>query len=302
MRQALKHGVEHLAGWSGVMALGRWRLRGRTLVLAYHNIIPDGVAPFGDRSLHLPRADFASQLEALEHTHEIVPLGQALTPRPAGRRPRAAITFDDAYQGAIAAGVEELVKRELPATIFVAPALVGGASLWWDALADPATGLAPALRDRALDEWSGANDEALQGAESAGAKVADVPPVARVAAEADILAAAQHSGISLGSHAWSHSNLTRLTREQVAQELARSLAWLSERTRAAPAWLAYPYGLFDSAVAAEAERAGYEGALGISGGWVPRAVADRFALPRVNIPAGISLGGFRLRGAGFLCD
>ena len=40
------------------------RLRGRRLILAYHNIIPTGSAPVGDRSLHLPLDEFAAQLDA----------------------------------------------------------------------------------------------------------------------------------------------------------------------------------------------------------------------------------------------
>jgi hypothetical protein len=49
-----------------------------------------------------------------------------------------------------------------------------------------------------------------------------------------------------------------------------------------------------------AARAGYEGALAIDGGWLPAVPPDRYALPRVNVPPGLSLNGFVLRGAGLL--
>ena len=51
----LKRVVEDTLVGSGVAAIASGRLRGQTLILAYHNIIPDDVAPGGDRSLHLPR-------------------------------------------------------------------------------------------------------------------------------------------------------------------------------------------------------------------------------------------------------
>jgi hypothetical protein len=65
-------------------------------------------------------------------------------------------------------------------------------------------------------------------------------------------------------------------------------------------WIAYPYGLFDSNVEKAARAAGYEAALGISGGWFARVPTDRFALPRVNVPPGMSTRGLALRAAGIL--
>ena len=44
--------------------------------------------------------------------------------------------------------------------------------------------------------------------------------------------------------------------------------------------------------------AGYEAAFAIDGGWVPARIENRFAIPRVNIPAGISANGFALLSAG----
>src|SRR2546423_5455975 len=94
----------------------RWRMRDRTLILAYHNVVPDEQPIFGDRSLHLRRSDFAAQLDALRETHDVVPLPAVLLPSH-GPRPRAAITFDDAYAGAVTLGVAEVVARGLPATV-----------------------------------------------------------------------------------------------------------------------------------------------------------------------------------------
>lgn len=277
-------------------------MRRRALVLAYHNVVPDAIDGLGDRSLHLRRADFAAQLDALADTHDVVPLADLVATRTAARRPRAAITFDDAYSGAVTLGVNEVVARRLPATIFVAPAYVGGGSFWWDALADPHLGLRPDVRARALTDFRGSDAAVRRWAIEAGVAVAEeMHPVARVATEADVLAAAARPGITVGSHSWSHANLTRLSPDELMDELSKSLTWLRERLPNPLPWVTYPYGAFNSEVATAAARAGYEAALAINGGWVRTPPGDRFGIPRVNIPAGISVAGFQLRAAGFLC-
>lgn len=300
MRSAVKHIAERALIVSGFAAANRRRMRGRSLVLAYHNVLPPGAAPIGDLPNHLPLATFAAQLAALRETHDVVPLADLLTASAGtSRRPRAAITFDDAYRGAVVHGVPELVRQGLPATIFVAPAFLGGRSFWWDALATRADGLEPALRDRALHELRGDDGAVRAWASAAGRPVAALPSEWCAASEAELLRAAQ-GGITLGSHSWSHPNLTRLGPDELSQELTRPLEWLRERVPIPSPLLAYPYGLHDRTVRLAAERAGYQGALAIDGGWLPPVPRDRYALPRVNVPPGLSLPGFVLRGAGLL--
>src|SRR5207237_5251890 len=113
---------------------------------------------FAHRPLPLPRGLFRRQLESLLATHTVVPLEQVLDAPVAGRRPRAAITFDDGYRGAVLLGVAELAKHGVPATLFVVPGFVGKGPFWWDALAAE-RGVDPALRARALDELRGEDQE-----------------------------------------------------------------------------------------------------------------------------------------------
>ena len=77
VRHTLKGAAERFAVASGAAAARRRRLRGRALVLAYHNIVPDGEPRVGDTSLHLPQRAFAAQLDLLLSTHTVVPLEQA---------------------------------------------------------------------------------------------------------------------------------------------------------------------------------------------------------------------------------
>lgn len=277
----------------------RSRRSGDALVLAYHNIVPHGEAVTGDRSLHLPLSRFTAQLDALVHTHDIIPLERALAGH-SGRRPAAVITFDDAYQGAVTAGVAALAQRGLPATIFVATAYVNGGDFWWDVLTAPgASAPVAALRARALDDLAG-EDAAIRSMASREhlATPSSLPPHARGAHERDLAAAAAVRGITLASHTHSHPNLARLAEDSLREELDRPLAWLRERFADVLPMVSYPYGLSSSAVERAAARAGYTAGFRIEGGWLPRVASNAFALPRLDVSSGLSAAGFALRCAG----
>lgn len=288
---------------TGVPSVSRASMRDDALVLAYHNIVPDGAQPCGDRSLHLPQRSFAEQLDWLLDGYDVVPLDRVLpSDAPRARRPRVAITFDDAYRGAVTVGVRELVRRGLPATIFVTPAFVGGKTFWWDALTPrDADGLDATFRARALDEFQGDDARVRAWSRANGSAEQPAPDHAVCASEDELCAAARQPGITLGSHTWSHRNLVRLDDAELGDELGRPLAWLEERFGTVSHWISYPYGSYDARVAQGARRAGYSAGLRIDGGWVRGAARDPFAVPRLNVPAGLSIDGFILRTSGLLC-
>lgn len=295
-----KRAAERLLVTAGGPKFGRWWHRHRAVILAYHNIVPDGAGACGDRSLHLPRARFAEQLDRLSATHDVVTLEDLFQPHRQPERPRAVITFDDAYRGSLEYGLVELSRRGMPATVFVAPGLLGDRAFWWDLLASPRSGEVPAeLRDRALTSAHGLQDQVLESLIPEASGVERVPPHSRSATEAELHAAVRRYDISIGSHTWSHANLTALDEQAVSQELRRSHGWLAERFASVVPWLAYPYGIFSEAVERQA-RESCEGALSLAGRIVPASVGpeDRHRVPRINIPAGMSLDGFELRISG----
>jgi len=298
LRRGAKRVLEILLARGGVARLFSPR-PGDALILAYHNIRPDGAPPSGDQPLHLSLGRFRDQLDQLRDGLDVVPLMELLD-SPPGKRPRAAITFDDAYQGAVTLAVPELVARGLPATIFVTPAFLGGQSFWRDALAGQA-GLADRVRDRALEELRGEDRAIRNWAASSGLALVEPPPECRGATEADLARAASSPGITLGSHTWSHPNLARLDGDRLTAELERPLAWLRERFEQVIPWLSYPYGQWSESVVAATRRAGYQAALRVDGGWYRAAPDVVYALPRFNVPAGLSSDGFSLRLAGLFC-
>ncbi len=298
MNPTLKHLGERALIYSGAARIARVKRRDRTLVLAYHNIVPDGDALSGNLNLHLPQREFARQLDALLRTHDVIPIGAPSFPLSSSGRPRVIITFDDAYAGALTAGIDELVRREIPATVFVTPALLGSVP-WWDILAEQTHGVVPDDSQRnALEAFGGNTQAVLRWANLDLATSKSTPTLPHIGNDSQLADAASKPGITLGSHSWSHPNLCTLTENELRAELARPLQWLNSRFATVVPWLSYPYGLFSENVQRVAAEVGYLGGFRIDGGWIPRSSPPPYAIPRFNIPSGLSLNGFRLRLAG----
>ncbi len=302
---AIRGGVKRVVETALVFGGGAsFSLRAHTehlLVLAYHNVVPSGMDVVGDRSLHLRQSAFAAQLDALIRTHDVIPLAAAMSDIPVRQsRPLAAITFDDAYSGAITAGVAELRARNLPATVFITPSFLDGRSFWWDVLADPRRGLDPRIRERALSEGRGLNTEVLTLAAQSGIPAHEMPPHARGASNEQLSAALQYDRITFAAHTWSHPNLVALPDAELAEELQRTRTWLQCFGERSLPMVSYPYGLADGRVQKAARDAGYTAAFMIDGGWTVAAPSDNFTIPRLNVPAGVSTNGFILRAAGLI--
>lgn len=301
MNTTAKQLLEKAVVRSGLHRLARTLGPRLPTVLAYHNVVPDTLSPVGDRSLHLSFSRFLEHLGVVEEHFRVVTLEEALQGAPENEEaPTVAITFDDAYHGALTLAVEELRRRAMPATIFVAPGQLGRASFWWDALAGEGQGLDEELRQFALSRLQGREPEVRGWAEATGRALVAVPDALRPGTISELATVAKLDGISLASHSWSHPNLTRVTDEDLLDELEKPLTWLRERTGSPPKWLAYPYGRHDERVRRAASETGYRAALALDGG--PRFFPsrDEFAIPRINVTPGVSREGFRLRVSGAL--
>jgi peptidoglycan/xylan/chitin deacetylase (PgdA/CDA1 family) len=271
------------------------RVRGKRLILAYHGIIPEGQAPAGDRALFVAQRDFAAHLDMLAAEADVAPLDRI--DESGDGRPRLAITFDDAYAGAVNEGVQELVKRSLPATIFVAPGCLNGHVFWWDALSHGSEAINERVRHFALHQLAGADEQVRAWATEAALPVSDaLPAYAHAATRAELAAALAFPGITVGSHTWSHRNLAALGVTDVVSEVRRSRQWLrTEFGDRAVDWLAYPYGLDSGAVRHAVADASYAGALTIGGGWHRPTEVPPFARPRFSIGSCLSVAGLRAR-------
>jgi peptidoglycan/xylan/chitin deacetylase (PgdA/CDA1 family) len=273
----------------------RHRTRGKRLILAYHGIIPDGAAPAGERALFIAQEDFAAHLEMLGEVADVAPLDRI--DQAGDGRPRVAITFDDAYRGAVVEGVRELATRRLPATFFVAPGRLNGHVFWWDALAHQGQILDENLREHALHTLGGSDERVRAWASGADVLSSDALPFyAQTATAAELHNAVNTPGITVGSHSWSHANLASLDAGEVALELDRSRDWLrAEFGEKAIPWLAYPYGLDSEVVRSVAAKASYAGGFRIGGGWHRPSDTFAFARPRLSVSGSLSVSGLRAR-------
>jgi len=296
----LKHGLEMALSSSAASRMARHRIRGKRLIIAYHGIVPEGEQPAGEQALFVRQAEFGAQLDVLAEFADVAPLDRI--DETGDGRPRVAITFDDGYRGAVRQGVEELAKRGFPATIFIAPGLLDGHIYWWDALSHGRSSLDQSIRDYALHALAGSDTRVRTWAIEAGLSSSDaLPAYAQTASSDELRAALEFPGITVGSHTWSHLNLASLSPAEVVAEIERPRQWLLAKfgEKAIP-WLAYPYGLDGTEVHRAAANASYVGALRINGGWHRATDVSAFARPRLNVPGGLSLAGFRARLVGSL--
>jgi peptidoglycan/xylan/chitin deacetylase (PgdA/CDA1 family) len=285
----------------GAPRIARWAQGDALFVLTYHNVVPTrDDARQGEASLHIDQATFADQLDQLCETHDVVSVADVLNGcRWRGNRPRALITFDDAYRGAVTLGVEELAKRRLEATIFVAPGLVACGGFWWDALAAPYGGEIPhSLRQSALFEYGGADERIREWVSMTGLPTRSPGLTQCCATIGELRAAARVPGITFASHSWSHPVLSGLAADALRVELGRPLRWLRETLGDVLPALAVPYGLSSRLVEREARRQGYAVVFPGTRGWIRARALLPFALPRQNVPAGLSRTAFLLRSSG----
>jgi len=300
MHSLLKTPIESALSSPLAAAVCRRRLKGKRLILSYHGILPAGAAPAGERTLFVTQREFGRQLDYLARTVDVVPLANI---DEAGQgRPRVAITFDDAYRGALQEGVRELAARHLPATFFVAPARLGGHTFWWDALAPADGALDEGVREHALQSLGGADERVRAWALDAKLHVSNlIPGYAQSGTLAQLRKAVEVPGITVGSHSWSHANLASLGGEDLVTELRRSRDWLrAEFGDKFVEWVAYPYGLDSEETRRAAVDASYVGGLRIGGSWHRPDPEASFMRPRLSVSANLSLAGFRARVVGAL--
>ena len=82
--------------------------------------------------------------------------------------------------------------------------------------------------------------------------------------KADEIRALEHDGFTIGGHTWNHPIMTKLTDDQLQQELDQSTADLAAVLGHRPVYFAYPDGVYDARVAAAVQAAGYRAAFRLS--------------------------------------
>jgi peptidoglycan/xylan/chitin deacetylase (PgdA/CDA1 family) len=192
-----------LAVWGRL--IGRPRRR-TCVVFAYHSVKPE------------QRARFARQLEMiLTHARPVAADLSALPDEPAHY---AAITFDDGVENLIENAVPELVKRRIPATIFVVTDMLGENPRW---------------------EYRGANSTLQERTMSL-----------------EQLRALPQGLILIGSHTATHPFLPLLDAEHLRYELGGSRTTLEKQLKRQVKLFSSPYGESTEKMLEACRDAGYD--------------------------------------------
>jgi len=265
------------SGWPAL------RRRTRGAVFCFHNVVA-GPVEMGDLPLHIPLPRFRELLDWMTDDYQVIPLRELLgrARRGASVARLAAITADDAYDGLIRIGLPELQSRGLHATVFV----VSGAAanpepFWWDVAA--ASGkLDPPRRDMAIHRCAGESGAVRR---EIGLRSSDLP-ADLLPATWDGLRSARSPLVEYGAHTETHVNLTAVSADRLARELAAPRTAIETALGSVPALVTYPYGLADGSVLAAARDAGYEWGLALGSGSL-RPGVDPYRVPRINVPAAV---------------
>jgi N-acetylglucosaminyl-diphospho-decaprenol L-rhamnosyltransferase len=194
--------------WTGLIS---WRLLARLLrvdrslvILYYH-----GVAS-------ADRGNFARQLSNLAKHADVVP-ADFVDDGAVGRR-RVAITFDDGLTSVAENALPELLRREMPCTIFFPSGALGR-----------------------VPDWETEAEHDTRDAVMSAQVVKDLP----------------NSLVTVGSHSVSHPRLPNISIETASRELAESKASLEQLTGRTVSLFAFPYGDFDDTILRRCGEAGY---------------------------------------------
>jgi peptidoglycan/xylan/chitin deacetylase (PgdA/CDA1 family) len=281
-------------------------------VLGYHRVAPVDIDPW---ELAVSPAHFGAQLGVVRDRGAVRRLGELLDESPATRvrtvRTQFAVTFDDGYVDNLEAALPILESFDAPASVFIAPGLLGRSSYWWDVLA-------------ALVLGSGREPgDVLTAARGAGVLDGDAPAVApdarsvhdllhgvlilrhvdTIEADLDRLATAlgverpvpdgrpmtvaelatlaAHPLIDIGVHTVTHPRLPDLPPTAARQEIADCARQLDELIGPRHRVLAYPYGSSSPAVVTIADELGFEHAVTTESRWLRRRGEDLTA-PRLH--------------------
>ena len=298
-KRLLAHGLVRTGWWDVV--LGAWARRATPIVLAYHRVLEkwDSALDYSQPGMVVTVPTFERHLAFLGRHFEIVPLGALVddeAARPATRRPRCAITFDDGWADNYDLAFPILRRHGIPATIFLTTDFIGTERVFWH------TELIHLLLSGDLSSFL-AGERALAGyprairdgvrrcaglgrASSAGDTDALVETVKATCEEErirDLLdtliraAGLQRplvpgrrffldweqvremaaGGFEIGSHGCTHRIMTRLSAQEAQRELVRSKAEIEARVGQRVVHFAFPNEEGTGALTALAARAGY---------------------------------------------
>jgi len=283
----------------------------RVRVIAYHRIDDLDAEPDLDPGLvSATPENFRAQMEAIASHYTAIGLEQLIAAHRGGEGlpPRAVLlTFDDGYQDFADHAWPVLESLGLPAVLFVPTRFpdAAGPGFWWDRLHAALTRTREASvevsglgRIEFEDEGSRRaahkilrthaktldHNQAMDWLDQVIEQLAEVPSVHRVLGW-DALRELASEGLSVCSHGDRHALCTRLSPEDLAEDLMVSRKRIEAELGewAPPPVIAYPASASNAAVREAARSAGYELAFGGRRGIDRVPLEDAFEVMRLPV-------------------
>ncbi len=306
----------------------RTAVAGRTTVMMYHEVLPDGVGiPYWSL---VRESAFRRQMAHLCEHYEVVSVDAAMDrmqssePFSPSSRPLAVITFDDGYAGNFSCALPILRELQLPFTVYIATAAVeSGQRHWYD---EVTRGLV-ALGRRSIDiatsrgrlAYSGRHLsdyrrwEAISRIHSALKELpaderqeisSSLAPTAAVAdlrmmTPDELRQLSNEKSACIGCHTHGHDLLDQISPDQARETILRAQALLTDWTGRTPRHFSYPNGNFTPALAQLVGHLGFASAVTTQERqWRPRD--SRYTIPRIGIGRFDNLNLFRAKISGAL--
>jgi peptidoglycan/xylan/chitin deacetylase (PgdA/CDA1 family) len=191
--------------WRWARRLAGKEVSGSCVILYYHSI------PAESRERFAGQMDKVVTLTRPIKVDAVPPLRPGLS--------YSAVTFDDAFDNVFDNALPELVKRNIPATVFVSPGLLGQPAAWWP-----------------------------MGARERQEKISTAERLKQLPADL----------ITIGSHTLTHPKLPTLGAAEAERELSLSKAQLEDMLKRKVSIFSFPYGAFDKNLVGLCQNVGYE--------------------------------------------
>ena len=331
MLKGKRKALAWLLHWSGAAAVTGAVLRRfgprRLTILAYHGVAPADAAerPFAEWNISATAEQFESQLRFVQAHYRVITFADlAAEPEGAGEgREPLIITFDDGYRNNYSTAFPLLQKYALHATFFLATGHLESRRLFWfDRLSyligrtevdriqletlddaawplDSAEARARARLDLKYRLQQAPNRTRLEALDELQEKcgVAILPDAGdRMLLTWDQVKEMHAAGMEFGAHTVTHPVMSRLTEEELEEEVLGCREAIAEHVGERPRVFCYPTGgagHFGEREQDALRAAGYEYATSYVHGLSRLDSLERYALPRLRMETDVSFAQFR---------
>lgn len=274
--------------------------RNSLIILMFHGLFRDedeAFAGYIDPYQPLTEPDLVRLIEYFQKTgYQFISPDDLLADEFEPGALRVMLTFDDGYANNLRA-LPILKRFNVPATFFIATGNVAsGEAFWWDVL----------FRERVRRQTSlaeiVAERQQLKSLDNQGIKAhlrelfgddafAPRSDIDRPMTIAELQAMAREPLVTLGNHTVDHELLNRVPVAAARRQIAGCQQMLAEWTGQSPNIIAYPNGICNAAIKAEAEQTGLSlGLVSLRGKTsLPVKAEERMTLPRYALAGGESL-------------